>query len=199
VRADFSDAVAVQQWLDQRTEEVVVNTTLMRAVVALFALGVGAAAAAAAADSTASRTPIDGVYRFQITVAELRAGADPSEINDGNYGRFTAVFDREHFVITPHNERACTLQYGNFRLTGNRLRLSFVDGGGVGTKAYNRPGESFTYSFTVSRSALTLKAIPGTSPPTPLRLKPWLLVFKTPKWMWLGAGRCAPPRKALPQ
>jgi hypothetical protein len=134
------------------------------------------------------------------TLAELRPTIDfPDELNTANYGTFTAVFDRGRFVVTQQNGAVCTWQYGTFRLAGSRLRLSFLDGGGFGTDAYNRPGDRFVFGFALSRTAVTFKAVPGAVSPAPFRVKPWRIVSKTPRWLWSGAKRCVPPRKALPQ
>jgi len=167
------------------------------AVVAL-AVGFGAISPTASADRAAGRSAIDGIYRVQTTLAELRKVAGPEDLDAANYGRWTAVFDRGHFVITQQNGAVCTWQYGTFTLAGNRLRLSFLDGGGSGTNAYNKAGERLAFFFMLSRAALRLKATPG-GPPSPSLMKPWTLVSKTPRWLWAGAKRCVPPRKALPQ
>jgi len=167
------------------------------AVVAL-AVGLGAIAPTAGAGRAAGRSAIDGIYRVQTTLAELRKVAGPGDQDPANFGRFTAVFDRGRFVITQQNGEVCTWQYGTFTLAGNRLRLSFLDGGGVGTNAYNKAGERLVFAYTPSRGALRLKATPG-GPPPPSLMKPWPLVSKTPRWVWTAGARCAPPRKALPQ
>lgn len=147
-------------------------------------------------DRAAGRTAIDGIYRLQTTAEELRVLA-PSDVNVSNYGKFTVVFAQGHFVITQRNNSACTWQYGTFRLKANRLTLSFVDGGGIGTTAYNKPGERFAFGVRLAGTALTLSGIAGAVSPAPLRVKPLSLVSKAPRWVW-SADRCAPPRKALP-
>jgi hypothetical protein len=185
-----------------RLKTCAVSATLLAAAVALEVAPAGAASAptpAASAERAVGRTAIDGIYRFQTTLAELRTVADPDELNIANYGRFTAVFDRGRFVFTQQNGGVCTWQYGTFRLVGNRLRLSFLDGGGFGTDAYNKPGERFTFGFAFSRTALRLKAVPGAISPSPLLVKPWLRVSRTPRWLWASARKCVPPRKALPR
>ena len=167
------------------------------AVVALAA-GFGAVAPTADADRTAGRSAIDGIYRVQTTLADLKKVAGPEDIDAANYGRWTAVFDRGRFVITQKNGAVCTWQYGTFTLAGNRLRLSFLDGGGLGTNAYNKAGERLAFFFALSRADLRLKATPG-GPPSPSLMKPWTLVSKTPRWLCANAKQCVPPRKALPQ
>jgi hypothetical protein len=171
--------------------------TVVAAVVALVAVAV---APAAHADPATVRTAIDGIYRVKTTLGELRPVVEfPDELNPANYGTFTAVFDRGRFVVTHRNGGTCTWQYGTFKVAGNRLRLSFLDGGGLGTDAYNKAGERFAFGFALSRTALTLEAVPGAVSPAPFRVKPWPLVSKRPRWLWAGARRCVPPRKALPR
>jgi hypothetical protein len=169
-------------------------------VAALVALVGVAVTPAARADRAAVRGSIDGIYRVKTTLGELRPVVDfPDELNPANYGTFTAVFDRGRFVLTHQNGGMCTWQYGTFQVTGNRLRLGFLDGGGFGTDAHNKAGERFAFGFALSRTLLTLKAVPGAVSPAPFRVKPWPLVSKTPRWLWAGAKRCVPPRKALPR
>ena len=54
---------------------------------------------AAAARRSAKAGPLDGVYRFAVTLSDLRAaGADPSELLPENFCTMTVVIDRERFA-----------------------------------------------------------------------------------------------------
>jgi hypothetical protein len=141
---------------------------------------------------------IDGAYRARTTLSQLQAVAGLEERNPSNYGTYRTIFDRGRFVITQSNSVACTWQYGKYRIAGSRLTLAFTSGGGVGTDGYNRAGDTFTFTWKLSGSRLVLGTASGGISPAPFRISPWTRASKTPRWMWLGTGHCAPPKSALP-
>ena len=81
----------------------------------------GTAAPSAGAERAVGRSAIDGIYRVQTTLADLRRVAAPEDLNAANYGRWTAVFDRGRFVITQQNGAVCTWQYGTFTLAATEF------------------------------------------------------------------------------
>jgi TRAP-type C4-dicarboxylate transport system substrate-binding protein len=139
--------------------------------------------------------PLDGVWRFTATPADLRsAGWSQGDVVPENYGTFTIVIDRGRFAFTNENRRACIWAYGTFTVHGNQFKELFTDGGGVApTGAANKPGELFTDRWSLYRGVLTLSPVLGPSMP-----KPWLKISTTPSPRFLSA-RCPPPTGALPR
>jgi TRAP-type transport system periplasmic protein len=146
-------------------------------------------------------SPLDGVYQFTLSFANLQtAGADPSELVPENVGRMTFVFDRGHFAFTQEypQGQACTWGYGTLKLHGDTLTQLFTDGGGIApTNSENRPGEEFTFKWSLYRDALTLRRVAGAVSPTPDVATPWIRISTTPSRSYF-ANRCAPPADALP-
>ena len=65
--------------------------------------------------------PLDGVWQFTSTPADLRAiGTPQGDIKPDNYGAYTIVIDRGRFAFTQETRPACIWGYGTF--TGSRHR-----------------------------------------------------------------------------
>jgi hypothetical protein len=143
--------------------------------------------------------PLDGVWRFTTTAADLRAaGAPQSDIVPENYGTYTFVFDRGRFAFTQENAQACTWGYGTFMLKGNRMEWLFTNGGGIAPdNAANEPGEFFTFGWSLYRGVLMLSPVQGAVSPNPSVGKPWIRISTTPSARFLSR-RCLPPAGALP-
>jgi TRAP-type C4-dicarboxylate transport system substrate-binding protein len=140
--------------------------------------------------------PLDGVWRFTATAADLQsAGWSQGDIVPENYGTFTIVIDRGRFAFTNENRRACIWAYGTFTVRGNQFEELITDGGGIApTGAANKPGELFTARWSLYRGVLTLSpVIKAPSPP-----KPWLRISTAPSRRFLST-RCPPPAGALPR
>jgi TRAP-type C4-dicarboxylate transport system substrate-binding protein len=148
---------------------------------------------------TGNAGPLDGVWRFTTTAADLRAaGAPQSDIVPENYGTYTFVFDRGRFAFTQENAQACTWGYGTFMLKGNRMEWLFTNGGGIAPdNAANEPGEFFTFGWSLYRGVLTLSQVKGAVSPNPSVGKPWIRISTTPSGRFLST-RCLPPAGALP-
>lgn len=144
--------------------------------------------------------PIDGTYRQQVTAAEiLAAGGDQGEAAiSANTGSLRWVFTKGRFVFTQEDGSECTWEYGRFTVAGHRLTITFANGGGVNTNAYNRPGERFAFVWSLYRGALTLGAAKGAISPAPSIAAPLRLVSKRPLWSTLSK-RCEPPAVAIPK
>jgi TRAP-type C4-dicarboxylate transport system substrate-binding protein len=142
---------------------------------------------------------LDGVYRFTIdNYAELKAaGASSGELNPGDVGTETFVFDRGHFASTTENPQDCVWAYGTIMVTGAKISLSYSDGGGSPPAAANAPGEQFTLKWSLYRDSLTMRHGPGGAGPTPFVVRPWLRLSTTPSYGYLSK-RCPPPANALP-
>jgi TRAP-type C4-dicarboxylate transport system substrate-binding protein len=146
---------------------------------------------------TARSTKLDGVYRNTVTREQeaKHDGVPPAKAIAENYGRFTLVIDGDHFASTQENADACTWAYGTANLNGDKLRWSFIDGGGITpNNAVNKPGELFVWRWSLYRNTLTLHAIQ----PTDLGTAVWHRSTSKPAARYLSR-RCPPPRDALPR
>jgi TRAP-type C4-dicarboxylate transport system substrate-binding protein len=140
---------------------------------------------------------LDGVYRAIVTREQQAKhdGVPPAKAIAENYGKFTLVIDGDHFAFTQENAEACTWQYGAARLTGDKLRWSFTDGGGLApNNAQNKPGEVFVWRWSLYRNVLTLRAVE----PRELATAVWHRFASTPSSRYLSR-RCPPPKSALPR
>jgi hypothetical protein len=169
------------------------------------AMGKGVAAEPAPGCGHAARPagragPLDGVWQFTTTAADLRAlpGVSQGDIVPENYGTYTFVIDRGRFAFTQENRQACTWAYGNLTVTGDRFEWLFTDGGGIApNNAVNKPGEFFTFRWSLYRGMLTLYPVKGAVSPNPSLGKPWPRISATPSARFLSK-RCPPPAGALP-
>lgn len=144
--------------------------------------------------------PLDGVWQFTSTPADLRAAGTPQgDIVPENYGTFTIVIDRGRFAFTQETRQACIWGYGTFTVKGSQFALLFTDGGGIAPDgSANKPGELFTFRWSLYRDVLTLDPVNGAVSPPPFLAKPWLRVSTSPSPRFLSA-RCLPPAGALPR
>jgi TRAP-type C4-dicarboxylate transport system substrate-binding protein len=140
-------------------------------------------------------TPLDGVYELRLSEKDLRAAGE--EIGPANEGVFRLVFERGRFAFNQHFDPTCTWGYGTFTVTRDRLRLSFIDGGGIASGgAANRPGDLFDYRWSIYRNTMRWSAVPGAVSPSGWTFKPWLRLSKTPSLRYLNQS-CLPPAGAL--
>ena len=141
--------------------------------------------------------PLDGVWRYTDTAADLRAaGASQGDIVPENYGTYTMVIDRGRFAFTQEDKQACTWAYGAFTVKGDRFEQLVTDGGGIAPDgALSKPGELYTFRWSLYRGVLTLYPVKGAVSPTPP--KPWLRISTVPSARFLSS-RCPPPAGALP-
>ena len=169
------------------------------------AMGKGVAAEPAPGCGHAARPagkagPLDGVWQFTTTAADLRAlaGVSQGDIVPENYGTYTFVIDRGRFAFTQENKQACTWAYGTFTVTGDRFEQLVTDGGGIApNNAFNKPGELFTFRWSLYRGMLTLYPVTGAVSPNPSLGKPWPRISTAPSARFLST-RCPPPAGALP-
>jgi hypothetical protein len=145
---------------------------------------------------------LDGVYQFQVTAKDMTAAhADPSEMMPENLGAMVFVFDRGRFADTQVYGPACTWGYGKVTFTPTALTLTVANGGGISPNdAFSKPGEQFTYDWSLYHNVLSLKSPPNTGAPvpTPWRAVPWQRVSTTPSTSYFPK-RCPPPANALPR
>jgi TRAP-type C4-dicarboxylate transport system substrate-binding protein len=144
--------------------------------------------------------PLDGVWQFTTTLADLRAlpGVGQGDIVPENYGTYTFVIDRGRFAFTQENRQACTWAYGSLTVTGDRFEQLVTDSGGIAPNgAVNKPGELFTFRWSLYRGMLTLYPVKGAVSPNPSLGKPWPRISTAPSARFLSK-RCPPPAGALP-
>jgi TRAP-type C4-dicarboxylate transport system substrate-binding protein len=139
-------------------------------------------------------SPIDGNYLVNITASDLRAAGDsPEEAGAENYGEFRFFFDRGHFAFTQHQSPACTWGYGTFTVTGDKVEISFIDGGGTApNNGGNKPGEVFDYAWSTYKGAMKWSAVPDAVSPAGWTIKPWLRQHSEPARGFLRKD-CPPP------
>src|SRR5215472_4643595 len=144
--------------------------------------------------------PLDGVWRYTSTPADLRAvGTPQGDIVPENYGTFTIVIDRGRFAFTQENQQACIWGYGTFAVKGHEFEQLYTDGGGIAPPgAVNKPGEFITFRWSLYRGVLMLYPVRGAVSPQPSMAKPWLRISTTPAARFLSR-RCPPPAGALPR
>jgi TRAP-type transport system periplasmic protein len=143
-------------------------------------------------------SPIDGNYLAKITKSDLiSAGIPHGDVVVENYGEFWIVFDRGRFAFTQHESPACTWGYGTFSVTGDKLQMSFVDGGGKSPNdALIKPGELFDYAWNTYKGAMKWSPVPGAVSPEMWVSKPWLRQGPAPASKFLGT-ECPPPAAAF--
>jgi TRAP-type C4-dicarboxylate transport system substrate-binding protein len=144
-------------------------------------------------------SPLDGVWRFTSTPADLRAAGTPQgDIVPENYGTYTFVIDRGRFAFTQEDRQACTWGYGSFTVKGDRFEQLFTDGGGIAPDdAANKPGEFFTFRWSLYRGVLTIHQVKGAVSPQNFMAKPWLRISTTPSARLLSR-HCLPPLGSMP-
>src|SRR6185437_12687371 len=99
---------------------------------------------------------------------------DPNPVPE-NYGTYISVFKHHHFAFTQQYRDACTWAYGTFIITADQMQWTFLDGGGTApTHSSNKPGEVFTFTWSLYRDTLTLSAArDNPNSPSPFTAKPW--------------------------
>lgn len=159
-------------------------------------------------DQSASQAPpdaahaaglaIDGNYLVKLTASDLRAsGMEEGDVVVENYGEFRFVFDHGHFAFTQHQSPACTWGYGTFTVTGDKLEMSFIDGGGIAPNHSNdKPGEVFDYTWSSYRGAMKWSAVPDAVSPANWTYKPWQRQRPEPASQFLRKD-CPPPDAAF--
>lgn len=153
------------------------------------------------APATTKQTALNGIWVMDSSARQL-ADAMGTDINapdivPENWGHLTFVLDRGRFAFTEANSQACGWGYGDFSVHGDRLELTFDDGGGrTPNNAKNRPGEHFEYEWSLYRDQLTLDPVKGAVSPEGLRVNPWRRRDGEPSLDALSHS-CPPPSGAL--
>jgi TRAP-type transport system periplasmic protein len=145
-------------------------------------------------------SPLDGVWQFTSTPADLRAaGASQGDVVPENYGTYTFVVDRGRFAFTQEEWPSCTWGYGTFTVKGDRFEWQFTDGGGIAPDgAANKPGESYIFRWSLYRGVMALYPVKDAVSPPNFLAKSWNRISTMPSRRFLSR-RCPPPAGALPR
>ncbi|MDI5913219.1 MULTISPECIES: hypothetical protein [Streptomyces] len=121
-----------------------------------------------------------GVYTVTTTHADLlAAGPDPHEDVPENYGKWVYVFRGDRLAYSQENKDACTWAYGKVTFSGPTFSWAIIEGGypKAPHKGYNKPGEFFSFAFSMRGDTLKLSPAPprrsssnpgtGSAPPLP--------------------------------
>jgi TRAP-type C4-dicarboxylate transport system substrate-binding protein len=117
--------------------------------------------------ATGEVTPIDGTYTTSFTREELAASPllyDQGEINDGNWGDMTVMFDRGSFTGELTNPTTDSSTTGTYSVDGDLLLIVIDQGGGP---------ETFGFRWSLQGDTLTFTRDPGHVGPTPFLVKAW--------------------------
>jgi TRAP-type C4-dicarboxylate transport system substrate-binding protein len=115
-------------------------------------------------------TPIDGTYVTHVSFEDLSSSPllyDQGEVNDGNWGDLTFVFDSGTFSYTQANPRQ-SFAYettGPYNVDGDVL--TFYDPSAC------CPPQPFSYHWSLDGDTLTLERIQELTGPTTYIVKPW--------------------------
>jgi len=140
--------------------------------------------------------PLDGVFTQTITADDLRAAGSP-DIDPANYGTTVLVVDRGRFAFTGSSgPGVCGYGYGVWTVRGQTVEWLFQGGAEEGSSAANKPGELFTYGWSLFRDTVTFSKVSGAISPEGVLAKPWKRLSRTPSRAALG-HRCPPPKQAL--
>jgi TRAP-type C4-dicarboxylate transport system substrate-binding protein len=175
---------------DPQTREIIAQITALRSGLPPEA----APACGPESRGVTERSPLDGVW-----VMNTKYGDEPSDPSPGpdNYGHWIFVFDHGHFADTQEYLNACTWGYGTFTVNGDKMAWTFTDGGGINAGGANKPGEFFSFRWSLYRDTLTVSPVPGAISPVNFYGKPWHRISLAPSASYLNR-RCPPPANALP-
>jgi hypothetical protein len=154
--------------------------------------------------ASAEASPIDGVYEFTTTHEELLATGSPDDFLE-NYGAFRWVLDGGRFEMTQKNGASDRWTKGSYVVRDDILEFTVEDyGGAAPDDAHERPGEVFTYTWSLYRDQLTLGAVEGAISPEPFLAKPWSRIGEVsattaPATAIEGVYRASFTREALEQ
>lgn len=142
---------------------------------------------------------LDGVYETDVDRSDLVRAGDAVDAVPENLGHYVYVFDRGRFAFSQEDAQACTWGYGDLVVRGKSMIWRFIGGGGpkAPNDAYNKPGETFEFRWSLYRDSLTLSPVPGATSPAPTFVDPWHRVSNQPARSYLGSD-CPPPKGALP-
>jgi hypothetical protein len=124
-------------------------------------------------------SPLDGRYEYTTTKEDLlRVGVTDAVLE--NYGHQVWKLRKGHFRLDQDNGPTCdTWTTGTFTVRGDTLTFRVEHAGGraphgTGPNSWlAKPGEVWTYGWSLYRGALKLHAVDGAISPEPNLAKPW--------------------------
>jgi TRAP-type C4-dicarboxylate transport system substrate-binding protein len=162
---------------------------------------IGAARATGRAGGARPKQALAGVYEVDTSPGDLRRAVPPDDTPPvpENWGHWVYVFSGNRLAFTQQDKAACTWAYGRVHVHGKILSWKIIDGGYTKSpnRAYNKPGESFRFRWSLYRGLLTLSAVPGAISPTNFRARPWRRISGQPSARFFSKA-CPPPKAALP-
>ena len=119
--------------------------------------------------ASSARTPLDGVWVLHTTADDLRRTGTPEEdVNPENYGELSMSLGRGRFVQRQSSgDRAA----GSFTLEDHIITLTAETASGG--PARTRPGEVWSFRWSLYRDRLTLSPVRGKVSPPPMIARPW--------------------------
>ena len=160
---------------DSRTKAAIEQILTMRSAAHSPPQASTCSGASSTTSAVGRATPIDGVYHVHTTPQDLRAiGTPEADIFPENYGEYKMVLNRGHFT---QKQPLGGTAAGTYAVNADTLTLTFEETAGKGK---NKPGEQFTFRWSLYRDQLTFTAVPGKISPEPLRAKPWRRIGDTP-------------------
>ena len=119
--------------------------------------------------ASSERTPLDGVWVLRTTADDLRRiGVPQEDINPENYGELSMSLDRGRFVQRQSSgDRAA----GSFTVEDHIITLTAETASGG--HARTRPGEVWSFRWSLYRDRLTLSPVRGKVSPPPMVARPW--------------------------
>jgi TRAP-type C4-dicarboxylate transport system substrate-binding protein len=118
---------------------------------------------------SSARTPLDGVWVLHTTAEDLRRIGMPEEdVNPENYGELSMSLGRGLFVQRQSSgDRAA----GSFTVEDHTITLTAETASGG--PARTRPGEVWSFRWSLYRDRLTLSPVRGKVSPPPMIAQPW--------------------------
>ncbi len=145
------------------------------------------AAASSATVLPAAPTPLDGVYEMVTTADEAAARGMPVDASVlANTGKFIWAFVGGKFNESQSNGSTKTWGNGTYAVDGDKLTMTYTDGGGSGpgSEAQMRGGFVSTWTWSLYHDQLTIAWIDPTLPPTQYpanyTVKPWTRIGDAP-------------------
>ena len=136
----------------------------------------------------AASTSIDGLWEVTVSKADLISfGVPGSQAVVGDHAITRRKFNRGHFIETmrPTTARAWIIGgSGRYSVNGDRLSLTFDEGGAGKAPNTRRPGETEEWIWSLNHGRLTLRwadsSVPPADYPAAAAVKPWTRIDDAP-------------------